>query len=212
MGKRGPKSKFKTQREKKAAHKESNRKWYKNNARNHIQNVTARRRGIQDGRHLISTPEKDIDEVVQSTDQPFEDGDSAIDSFEDIVRELRALNKRYNETLGWPDTLGLGRNWVAQLNAAIFPEDEAILLHRAEHLCEVCHSMAARIGYMTPALLKHAIELLDEEEEIERKVLQGIYFFREIVTYLQIGKDSYIEAARKGILFWQKDLDPMTPT
>ncbi|KIJ30819.1 hypothetical protein M422DRAFT_267649 [Sphaerobolus stellatus SS14] len=62
MGKRGPKSQYKTKRDKNQARKESQRRWYEKNAETHIRNVTARRRAQQ-----VNTPQVKRDEVQDET-------------------------------------------------------------------------------------------------------------------------------------------------
>ncbi|KIJ30130.1 hypothetical protein M422DRAFT_268381 [Sphaerobolus stellatus SS14] len=197
--KRGPKSKHKTQKEQKAARKQTQKAWYERNAKQHIYNVSQRRTQRQ------SVTRRYTRWQLKQTSTEGEKMEDTIDTdpVEAVCHELQDLNILYGDTFGFSHPRSMGENWLAQVNADIHPEEGEILLKRAQHLHDVAEAMAVRVGPLMRAVLNNAIEYLEEAEEIEHSVVQAMYIFREAVLFLNISPQSYAKAADDGILFWQ---------
>ncbi|KIJ43772.1 hypothetical protein M422DRAFT_47798 [Sphaerobolus stellatus SS14] len=206
MGKRGPKSRFKNEKERKEARKEAQRNWYQRNSKLHIRNVMARRLGTQAGssQTVIS---QGGDESDFGGGSPTRVSSVENDAFEEVSQGLRELWEQYRDTIGFTDIRSLGSNWLAQVEVATTDNEISVLLDRATHMWKSADAMATKIAKLLILLLKHAIEFLDACDELEHLIVQAIYVYREAMTFLQIGREAYLNAAKKHRLFWQVPAD-----
>ncbi|KIJ30889.1 hypothetical protein M422DRAFT_267496 [Sphaerobolus stellatus SS14] len=200
MGKRGPKSQFKTKREKESARKAKQRDWYAKNAGRHIQNVLHRRnQRIQENSELPAPPLP-----VELTDDGS-DGSicSADETYYSIKNTLMDLKVEYEKTFGIEDMRGIGTVWLGEVMRAKSAKADTKLLSRADFLNQQAHRMGHRLVELVPTLLENAFELLEESEALELRIAQAILVFEEAMSFLKISSHCYGQAAERGILFWQ---------
>ncbi|KIJ47676.1 hypothetical protein M422DRAFT_778055 [Sphaerobolus stellatus SS14] len=134
MGKRGPKSQFKTKRKKRQARKDTQKRWYEKNSKKHIENVIQRRHANRGLSAELITNEDNSSEVSES------------DHFHKVTGILEQIRKDHASAFGFRDMRSLGRNWLAQVTAVETDEEEEVLLCRAGQLKDVADSLAVRIS------------------------------------------------------------------
>ncbi|KIJ24558.1 hypothetical protein M422DRAFT_274625 [Sphaerobolus stellatus SS14] len=202
MGKRGPPSHFKTKRDCHKAKKDSQKRWYQNNTEIHILNVTRRRQAQQ-----LSHPRRQYikRKVAAEPASPDTTEPTEVDPYEYAVSELDAIEVLYKGAIGMNSLRSTGENWLGQLKYASSPEDMDTLLARAQHLFKSAEDLTSRVRKVIPFILNDAIDLLDRADKAERRCVECLYIFEEVIQLLQANPDAYIRASEQGLLFWQGD-------